>query len=588
MAPITPSPCAIVHYHEISLKRGNRPLFLRHLQQNISARDRRPRSRAARSALRAHHARSDRSPRPGGGARPAGAACAGIANIALAERTGEPDRRAQGRRRSAPSPGAPSARSASPRAAPSRRFRSRRSSSIARSAPTCSRSGPTCAWTSITPSSTCASRCCRARPSSTRSGSAGPGGLPVGSGGTVAALLSGGIDSPVAAWRMMKRGCRVVFVHFHSVPYLPDTSQRQGAAARRAAHPVAVRLAPVPRARSARSSARSSCRCRRPRGSRSTGASWCASPSALGAAMRRARARHRRQPGAGRLADAAQPRVHRRGGRRCRSCGRSSAWTRSRSPRRPQAIDTFEISIEPDADCCTLFVPAASGHAHEPRGGRGGRAAARRPGPRGDGRRRGGGGDLRLPGGGRGVSPARATIAVQGEARCRSERAASSASRASGRPPWARGSARAGARAPRPVLPARGRDRSRARAPARSRSSWPPITRTRSSTRCCCSRPFPGRSSRSPRRRSSATRSSGRSSGWPGRFPSTRRQDVGGGPAGNEGMFEAAAAAARPGRGDPDLPRGREPARAGADAAPHGRRAHAARPRRPRSRRRSA
>src|SRR5438093_1450079 len=34
----------------------------------------------------------------------------------------------------------------------------------------------------------------------------GPGGLPVGSSGTVAALLSGGIDSPVAAWRMMKRG----------------------------------------------------------------------------------------------------------------------------------------------------------------------------------------------------------------------------------------------------------------------------------------------------------------------------------------------------------------------------------------------
>jgi tRNA uracil 4-sulfurtransferase len=55
----------------------------------------------------------------------------------------------------------------------------------------------------------------------------GPGGLPVGTGGTVAALLSGGIDSPVAAWRLMKRGARVVFVHFHSVPYLPDTSQRK-------------------------------------------------------------------------------------------------------------------------------------------------------------------------------------------------------------------------------------------------------------------------------------------------------------------------------------------------------------------------
>jgi tRNA uracil 4-sulfurtransferase len=55
----------------------------------------------------------------------------------------------------------------------------------------------------------------------------GPGGLPVGASGTVLALLSGGIDSPVAAWRMMKRGCRVIFVHFHSVPYLPATSQEK-------------------------------------------------------------------------------------------------------------------------------------------------------------------------------------------------------------------------------------------------------------------------------------------------------------------------------------------------------------------------
>ena len=58
----------------------------------------------------------------------------------------------------------------------------------------------------------------------------GPGGLPVGGSGTVLALLSGGIDSPVAAWRMIKRGCRVVFVHFHSVPYLPDVSQHKARA----------------------------------------------------------------------------------------------------------------------------------------------------------------------------------------------------------------------------------------------------------------------------------------------------------------------------------------------------------------------
>jgi thiamine biosynthesis protein ThiI len=46
----------------------------------------------------------------------------------------------------------------------------------------------------------------------------GPGGFPVGSAGRVMALLSGGIDSPVAAWRLMKRGCTVVLVHFHAFP----------------------------------------------------------------------------------------------------------------------------------------------------------------------------------------------------------------------------------------------------------------------------------------------------------------------------------------------------------------------------------
>ena len=53
----------------------------------------------------------------------------------------------------------------------------------------------------------------------------GTGGLPVGSGGKVLALLSGGIDSPVAAWRLIRRGCRASFVHFHSYPILSRTSQ---------------------------------------------------------------------------------------------------------------------------------------------------------------------------------------------------------------------------------------------------------------------------------------------------------------------------------------------------------------------------
>ncbi|HJS58064.1 MAG TPA: tRNA uracil 4-sulfurtransferase ThiI [Vicinamibacteria bacterium] len=46
----------------------------------------------------------------------------------------------------------------------------------------------------------------------------GPGGFPVGASGRVLALLSGGIDSPVAAWRLMKRGCSVQLVNFHAFP----------------------------------------------------------------------------------------------------------------------------------------------------------------------------------------------------------------------------------------------------------------------------------------------------------------------------------------------------------------------------------
>jgi thiamine biosynthesis protein ThiI len=55
----------------------------------------------------------------------------------------------------------------------------------------------------------------------------GAGGLPAGTAGRVTCLLSGGIDSPVAAHRMMKRGCAVTFVHFHSYPILSRASQEK-------------------------------------------------------------------------------------------------------------------------------------------------------------------------------------------------------------------------------------------------------------------------------------------------------------------------------------------------------------------------
>ena len=55
----------------------------------------------------------------------------------------------------------------------------------------------------------------------------GPGGLPTGVSGRVTCLMSGGIDSPVAAWRMMKRGCPVDLVHFHSHPFVTRASQEK-------------------------------------------------------------------------------------------------------------------------------------------------------------------------------------------------------------------------------------------------------------------------------------------------------------------------------------------------------------------------
>jgi len=77
---------------------------------------------------------------------------------------------------------------------------------------------------------------------------AGAGGLPIGISGVVLGLLSGGIDSPVAAYRMMKRGCQVDFVHFHSYPFLDRTSQQKARqlAQRLTRHQYTARLFLVP------------------------------------------------------------------------------------------------------------------------------------------------------------------------------------------------------------------------------------------------------------------------------------------------------------------------------------------------------
>jgi thiamine biosynthesis protein ThiI len=71
----------------------------------------------------------------------------------------------------------------------------------------------------------------------------GVGGLPVGTSGRVLALLSGGIDSPVAAWRLIRRGCRADFVHFHSYPILSNALAGKGPRTCAAAHALSVTVA---------------------------------------------------------------------------------------------------------------------------------------------------------------------------------------------------------------------------------------------------------------------------------------------------------------------------------------------------------
>ena len=183
----------------------------------------------------------------------------------------------------------------------------------------------------------------------------GSGGLPVGTAGTVAALLSGGIDSPVAAWRMMKRGCRVVFVHFHSVPYLPATSQAKARALveRLTEWQYRSQLFLVPLGEIQREVVLS------------------VPPPLRVIVYRRLMVR---------IAEALGRRVGALALTTGESLGQVASQTLTNIARvdevaslpilRPligmdkleitaqaQRLGTFEISIEPDADCCTLFVP---------------------------------------------------------------------------------------------------------------------------------------------------------------------------------------------------------------------------------------
>ena len=161
----------------------------------------------------------------------------------------------------------------------------------------------------------------------------GPGGLPTGTAGRVACLLSGGIDSPVAAHRMMKRGCAVTFVHFHSYPILSRASQEKArelvALLTKWQHRSRLYLVPFgdDPAAGRPDGARPDARRRLPPAD-------APHRRAHREDARRAGARDRRGRRAGRLPDAREPGGHRQRRHAAACSGRSSAWTRMRLPPR--------------------------------------------------------------------------------------------------------------------------------------------------------------------------------------------------------------------------------------------------------------
>jgi thiamine biosynthesis protein ThiI len=345
-------PALVVHYNEISLKRGNRPLFLRHLRRNVE----RALADTGPAAIQQLSGRIlvdlDGHPAPET-ARDRAARVFGVASVTLAYRTPSTVEAMK----------AVLGRLLEGRAFPTFRITARRAfktypmtsvelnralgAFVLERVPTrVSLEHPEqVIHVEVMPAETYIAL----------DRVEGPGGLPVGVSGTVAALLSGGIDSPVAAWRMMKRGCRVVFVHFHSVPYLPATSQAKARAlvGRLTAWQYASRLHLVPFGEIQREVV------------------LAVPPPLRVVAYRRLMVRITevlaRRAGALALVTG-------------ESLGQVASQTLENIARIDEAavlpilrplvgmdkleitgeasrIGTFEISIEPDADCCTLFTP---------------------------------------------------------------------------------------------------------------------------------------------------------------------------------------------------------------------------------------
>jgi thiamine biosynthesis protein ThiI len=345
-------PALVVHYHEISLKRGNRPLFLRHLRRNLerALADLGPAPVQQRPGRIVVDLEGHAAPEA---VRDRAARVFGVAHATLAYRApstldamkGVLGRLLEGR--SFPSFRISARRAFKTYPMTSVELNRVLGAYVLERVPTRVdlRHAAVDIGVEVLPAETYISL----------DRVEGPGGLPVGASGTVVALLSGGIDSPVAAWRMMKRGCRVVFVHFHSVPYLPPTSQAKARALveRLTEWQYASRLHLVPFGEIQREVV------------------LAVPPPLRVVVYRRLMVR---------IAEA----IARRSGALALATGESLGQVASQTldnlarideaatlpvlrpligmdkleiTAQAQRLGTFEISVEPDADCCTLFTP---------------------------------------------------------------------------------------------------------------------------------------------------------------------------------------------------------------------------------------
>lgn len=194
----------------------------------------------------------------------------------------------------------------------------------------------------------------------------GRGGLPVGTSGRALVLLSGGIDSPVAAYRMMKRGLRCDFVHFSGRPFTgPESIYKAYAQASRLDRfQSGSRLHVVAFGRAQRKLAASG-----------AGRLQVMAQRRLMVRVASALARRERAEAlvtGDSLGQVASQTLH-----NLRIVDEASelpvlrpllGWDKAEIMREAEEIGTYEISILPADDCCTLFAaPMAETRAHGPR-----------------------------------------------------------------------------------------------------------------------------------------------------------------------------------------------------------------------------